>query len=103
MLAAVASVSLTFGWASTAGAVVQGQNGKIVFTGNQDGDDEIYTVNADGSGRTQLTHNATTDGMPASSPDGRSIAFTSYRDGNYELYVMASDGSNPTRLTNAAG
>jgi Tol biopolymer transport system component len=103
IIAAFASVSLTFGWASTAGAVVPGQNAKIAFTGNQDGDDEIYTVDPDGSGRTQLTHNATTDGAAAWSPDGNRIAFVSYRDGNYEIYVMGADGSSPTRLTNAAG
>jgi Tol biopolymer transport system component len=103
MLAAVASVVLTLGCAGAAGATAPGQNGKIAFVSNQDGDDEIYSIDPDGSRLTQLTDNATTDGAPAWSPDGQRIAFTSYRDGNYEIYVMGADGSNPTRLTTDAG
>ena len=57
-------------------------------------------MNPDGSGETNLTSNATSDGSPAWSPDGQRIAFASNRDGNSEIYVMNADGSAPTRLTN---
>jgi len=61
---------------------------------------DVFVINADGTGLTNLTHNSTyQDGRPAWSPDGTRIAFQSNRDGNFEIYVMNPDGSNPVRLT----
>ena len=61
---------------------------------------DIFVINADGTGLTNLTHNSTyVDARPAWSPDGTRIAFQSNRDGNDEIYVMNADGSNPVRLT----
>ena len=37
------------------------ETGKIAFTSNRDGDDEIYVMNADGTGQTQLTFNTAAD------------------------------------------
>jgi TolB protein len=73
--------------------------GTIVFQTARDGNLEIYTMRADGTGVVQLTNNRARDVVPAWSPDGRKIAFTSARDGNRELYVMNADGSNQRRLT----
>lgn len=60
---------------------------------------EIFVMNTDGSGQTNLTNHSAWDCCPAWSPDGTKIVFTSDRDGNGEIYVMNADGSNPTRLT----
>jgi len=40
----------------------------ILFSSNQDGDFEIYSINPDGSEETQLTHNACDDFHPAWAP-----------------------------------
>ena len=72
---------------------------QIAFTSSRDGNDEIYVMNADGSGVTRLTDHPGRDTSPDWSPDGRQIAFTSERDGNDEIYVMNADGSGVTRLT----
>ena len=76
---------------------------RIAFSSNRDGNDEIYVMNADGSGQTNLTNNPASDYGAAWSPDGTKIAFCSDRDGNGELYVMNADGSGQTNLTRHPG
>jgi hypothetical protein len=75
-------------------------NGKILFQSDRDGDYEIYTINPDGTGETQITDNTASDSWAAWSPDGSKIVFTSNRDGNTEIYYMNADGTSPTRVTN---
>jgi len=71
----------------------------------------IYKMNANGTGLTQLTF--TTTGLtrfPVWSPDGTRISFDSIRDTlpapdpqNREVYTMRADGTDVRRVTNAAG
>ena len=75
---------------------VSADNGKIAFA--RDG--EIYVMNPDGTGQTNITNNSVTDREPAWSPDATRIAFESSRDGTPEIYVMNADGTGQTRLTN---
>ena len=56
-------------------------------------------MNADGSGRRNLTRHPGHDSAPSWSPDGRKIVFTTKRDGNFEVYVMNADGSEQQNLT----
>lgn len=81
-------------------AAFPGTNGKIAFQSDRDGNFEIYVMDADGSGQTNLTNNPERDVEPAWSSDGRKITFVSDREGNPEIYVMNADGSGQTRLTN---
>jgi Tol biopolymer transport system component len=77
---------------------------KIVYASFQPSKNyNIFTMNSDGSGVTQLTGNNKDDVFPAWSPDGTKIAFQAYRDGNPEIYIMNADGSNQTRLTASTG
>ena len=81
-------------------------SGRIAFVSDRDGDDEIYVMNADGSGVEQLTFNDSVDGDPAWSPDGGRIVFVSDRDGDadvYDIYVMNADGSGVEQITDGCG
>jgi Tol biopolymer transport system component len=64
---------------------------------------EIYVMQANGSGQTNLTQHLDEDFSPAWSPDGGRIAFDSNRDGSYNIHVMNSDGSGVTNLTKDPG
>lgn len=94
------AILLTLALPAAAQAAFLGTNGKIAFQTNRDGNNEIYSMNTDGSGLSNLTSNGAADGEPAWSADGSKIAFVSYRDGNGEIYVMNADGSGVKRLTN---
>lgn len=83
---------------TTASAQLTG-HGRILFVTNNDGDDEIYIMEADGSNRQRLTNNVADDSSPIWFPDGETIVFTSNRDGDNEIYVMAVDGTNVIQLT----
>src|SRR3954468_2705762 len=81
---------------------------KIVFRGDTDlvdhsGDEELFLMNADGTGIVQLTHNDVFDSAPAFSPDGTKLAFESARDSGdalaLDIYAMDVDGSDVRRLT----
>jgi len=75
-------------------------NGKIAFVSDRDGNDEIYVMNADGSGQTDLTSAPSSEVDPAWSPDGHRLAFASDRSGVYRIYVMNADGSDVTAVAN---
>jgi Tol biopolymer transport system component len=78
---------------------------KVAFGSNRSGHSDLYVMNADGSGVTQLTADTATEGRPAWSPDGKKIAFgRTPRDlVAWELYVMNADGSGVTQLTTNNG
>lgn len=77
-------------------------SGRITFQSDRDGNDEIYTMNVDGTNQIRITNNAAFDQDPARAPDGAVIAFVSNRDAsdNLEIYRVNADGSAVTRLTN---
>ncbi|HVT40162.1 MAG TPA: DPP IV N-terminal domain-containing protein [Gemmatimonadaceae bacterium] len=90
---------------------------KIVFTRTKDGSQDIWVMNADGSGQTRLTNdgdgkceddvpNRTWSENPSWSPDGRKIIFTSARaSGGFveALWIMNADGTGQTLLLSMAG
>ncbi len=102
LAAGLMAALLALGGAGPATAAFPGANGKVAFESHRDGNAEVYVMNADGSGQTNLSNNAAGDAEPAWSPDGQKLAFASFRDGNYEIYVMNADGSGQTNLSNNA-
>lgn len=65
---------------------------------------EIFVMNADGSGLTNVTNTEDADDFdPAWSPDGTRIAFASFGPESKDIYVMTPDGTGLTRLTGGPG
>jgi Tol biopolymer transport system component len=66
---------------------------------------EVFTINADGTGLTNVSNNpgsatvGSSDSQPSFSPDGTRIAFQSNRLGNPDIWVMNADGTGARPLT----
>jgi TolB protein len=76
----------------------------IAFTRWRSGTQDVFVVNADGSGRTRLTFTERRwEWTPAWSPDGSSIAFCKGAGPGpgapCDIWIMDPDGSNATRIT----
>jgi Tol biopolymer transport system component len=61
---------------------------------------DIYTINADGTGMVNLTNNEMGERDPYYSPDGKRIAYAGYDGQDWEIYIMNANGGGKTRLTN---
>ena len=61
--------------------------------------DDIFIMNADGSGARRITKHWAIDVSPTWSPDGSRIAFVSDRSGSPQIYVMSAGGGEPQRIT----
>jgi hypothetical protein len=80
--------------------------GKIVFASFRDGNGELYSINADGTGLSRITNTAACETDPDWSPDGTKLVFlrdvTPDCSGDNDVYVMNADGTGVTRLTDTA-
>jgi Tol biopolymer transport system component/DNA-binding winged helix-turn-helix (wHTH) protein len=93
---------LTFGGRNLDGYVglVWSPDGKIVFSVFANNMTDLYSINADGTDRVQLTANAGQDNNnPSFSRDGRFVVFTSSRTGTTQIWRMDIDGRNQKQLT----
>jgi Tol biopolymer transport system component len=70
-------------------------SGRIVFDNHED----VWTINADGTDLTRLTHSPAFEFDPSWSPDGTQIAYRSDRGDESEIWVMNADGTGQRRLT----
>jgi TolB protein len=78
-------------------------DGKIYFSSMMSGNDEIWSINQDGSGQRQLTNNSADEFAPIISPDNKSVFFVSNKSGSAQLWKMNIDGSNQTQMTQTNG
>src|SRR5215212_5479669 len=79
-------------YAQPAEANYPGKPGKIAFAGYERNDSEIYTINASGGGKRQLTDNSTRDRFPYYSPSGKRIAYVNDAGADREIYTIKPNG-----------
>jgi WD40 repeat protein len=71
----------------------------LAFTGQRDGNFDIYTISVAGGEETRLTTAPGLDDGPEYSPDGAYIYFNSDRTGQMQIWRMKSDGSGQEQVT----
>jgi TolB protein len=87
-------------------AVRRSATGRIAFSAGAHPHEDVYVVNADGSGLRRLTDDPGADFDPSWSPDGRRIAYrheSGGGDSTAEIYVMNANGSHRRNLTRRPG
>ncbi|PYP41461.1 MAG: hypothetical protein DMD48_00125 [Gemmatimonadetes bacterium] len=62
------------------------------------GKQQIWTVNLDGTGLSQLTRDSV-NASPTVSPDGQTVAYVSTRNKDSDIWLMGRDGSNQRQFT----
>lgn len=66
----------------------------IVFISGRDGNDEIYSMDKNGSNQVRLTKNSSSEQNPVWSPDGNKIAFISDKEDADNIYIMNKNGDS---------
>jgi TolB protein len=72
---------------------------RILYATNRKGNFDIYSVNPDGSGATNLTRSPSNELNPAVSPDGTEVVYTTRQGLAEDIWVMSIDGGNQRQLT----
>ena len=99
--AVIAACIAVFSIVGSARAAV---NGKIAFSTDQSVASQIFTVNPNGSGETQITKTADGNAFaPDWSPGGTTIIFSGDLTGTQQIYEMDADGLNRHLLLNDPG
>jgi serine/threonine protein kinase/Tol biopolymer transport system component len=71
-------------------------SGALVYA---DYDDNLFSIQEDGSKRTLLAPGQNANELPSTCGDGRFVVFTAYRNEKLNVWRMDPDGSNPAQLT----
>jgi len=76
---------------------------QIAFTAKGKGTSQIMAMDFDGTNAYVVSHNTSTNILPAWSPSGGLIAYTSFMRNNPDLYVGAPNGSRPKKISAQKG
>ncbi|MGI8400457.1 MAG: TolB family protein [Gemmatimonadaceae bacterium] len=72
----------------------------LVFTGQRNGDFDVYKISSGGGDEIRLTSTKGLDDGPEYTPDGAYIYFNSTRSGRMQIWRMRPDGSAQQQITN---
>jgi Tol biopolymer transport system component len=87
----VCAVALLAG-SQKAEATFRGQNGKIAYASYDGQDYEIYTINAGGGDKLQVTNNDKNNLSPSYSPSGEKLAYVGINRGDWDIYTTKVGG-----------
>jgi len=76
---------------------------KIAFTAKGRGTSSIEAMDFDGANAYSVSHNSSTNILPAWSPSGGQIAYTSFMRSNPDLYVAPAGGGRPKKISGQRG
>lgn len=74
-------------------------DGRLIYSSAQNGNADLWMMNADGSSRRQLTFDAQADYSPVISADGSYVIFLSNRSGTDDIWRMDLNGERLQKLT----
>lgn len=78
---------------------IGGGSGKIAFTSElEDGEQDIYVINVDGSNLVELAGDIPSKFNPAWTLDGSKVSFSTAAEKSASLYIMNADGSNLAKV-----
>ncbi len=72
----------------------------IAFSSNEQGNWDVYRINLDGTGKTQIAFNPSDEFLPAWAPDGSKLLYQIKQGDSWQIMMMNWDGSNSIQLTN---
>ncbi|REJ75341.1 MAG: hypothetical protein DWQ47_07610 [Acidobacteria bacterium] len=78
-------------------------DGRIVYDAVDNNRPHIWTMNADGTNKQQLTSDDSRDQKPTVSKDGSLIFFMSDRSGEFKVWQMGADGTSPSIVVERPG
>jgi len=76
---------------------------RILFSSLMSGNEEIWSMNAVGSDKKQLTNDLSDKSSPFAAPDNSAIYFASNQSGVVQVWQMNPDGSDMKQLTHVNG
>lgn len=88
---------------STDGPRVSPDGEKVAYIAVSEGVANVCVMNADGTGKRQITHRREPCGRVRWSPDGSRLAFVSFAGKFPQLFVVDAAGGEPRQLTHLEG
>jgi Tol biopolymer transport system component len=82
-----------------AGGIAWADAATLVYTSQESGNVDIWSMGADGGNPKRLTTDESPDGEQSVSADGRYVVFISDRTGATHVWLMNADGSDQRQLT----